>query len=83
MIDELREFEYEIIQDMGYVIYDEIGRKQTGDGTWSKIIKENGKFIMTGTKYGSENFEKKEFREIYDNVNDLQSKRISREKEEE
>lgn len=79
MIDELKEFEHHIIEEMGYVIYDEIGRKQTGDGTWSKIIKENGKFIMTGTRYDIENFEKKEFREIYDNANDLQSKKISRE----
>jgi len=81
MINELREFEYQIIQDMGYVIYDEIGRKQNGDGTWSKIIKENDKFIMTGTRYGGENFEKIEFRDVYDNANDLKSKRISRETE--
>ena len=72
MIDELRGFEYEIIESMGYTIYEEIGRKQNGDGTWSKVLKEDGKFVVTGTKYDS-GFEKKEFREVYNNAEDFKT----------
>jgi hypothetical protein len=78
MINELREFEYDIIEAMGYTIYDEIGRKQNGDSTWSKIIKEDEKFILTGTRY-SQGGEKKEYREVYDSAEDLKLGRTSKE----
>ena len=76
MINELREFEYDIIENMGYVIYDEIGRKQNGDTTWSKVIKEDGMFIVTGTRY-SEGGEKKEYREVYDSAEDFKLGKLS------
>jgi hypothetical protein len=76
MINELREFEYDIIESMGYVIYDEIGRKQNGDTTWSKVIKEDQMFIVTGTRY-SEGGEKKEYRELYDSAEDFKLGKLS------
>jgi hypothetical protein len=79
MINDLRGSEYDIIEAMGYTIYDEIGRKQSGDGTWSKVIKENGVFIMTGTKYSGENFDKKEFREVYNSAEDFKNGSINKE----
>jgi len=81
MINELREFEYDIIESMGYTIYDEIGRKQNGDGTWSKIIKEDQNFILTGTRY-SEGGEKKEYREVYDDVENLKLGSVSKNEKE-
>jgi hypothetical protein len=76
MINELREFEYDIIESMGYVIYDEIGRKQNGDTTWSKVIKEDQMFIVTGTRY-SQGGEKKEYRELYDSAEDFKLGKLS------
>lgn len=73
MIEDLTEYEYDSIQGMGYMIYEEIGRKQNGDGTWSKVHKEDGKFIVTGTSYSGSNYEKKEFRNVYDNLEDFKS----------
>ena len=76
MINELREFEYDIIESMGYVISDEIGRKQNGDTTWSKVIKEDQMFIVTGTRY-SQGGEKKEYRELYDSAEDFKLGKLS------
>jgi len=79
MIDDLKSFEYEMIEAMGYNIYEEIGRKQNGDNTWSKIVKEDSKFILTGTRYDEESAQKKDFREVYDTVDDFKDGKISRE----
>jgi hypothetical protein len=79
MIEDLRGFEYQVIEEMGYTIYDEIGRKQNGDGTWAKIHKEGGKFITTGTRYGGESFEKREYREVYDTIEDFKTGSVSKE----
>jgi len=79
MIDDLKSFEYEMIEAMGYSIYEEIGRKQNGDNTWSKIVKEDDKFILTGTRYDKESFQKEDFREVYNTIDDFKAGKVSRE----
>lgn len=75
MIEELKDIEHHIIEEAGYMIYDEIGRKQNGDGTWSKVQKQDGVFIVTGTQYKNGN--KTEYRKEYNNIDDFKAGSVS------
>jgi hypothetical protein len=76
MIDELSEEEAVVIIELGYMLLDDIGRMQQGNGTWSKIHKQDGKFIVTGTKYSNQNAERKEeYREVHNSIEDFKISR--------
>ena len=73
MIMELLGYEYKAIEEKGYTIYDEIGRMQNGDGTWSKVQKQEEGFVVTGTRYEEGSTEKKGYREVYSNIEDFKT----------
>jgi hypothetical protein len=82
MIYDLSERQSETITRMGYTIYDEIGRKQNDDGTWSKVHLEERGFKVVGKRYSKTDPSKKEeFLEWYDTVSDLEAGVLSKDQE--